>query len=143
MNISEKGLTLIKQFEGLRLAAYLCAAGVWTIGWGHTKGVKKGDKITLEQAKLYLDEDIIPSVIAVYESIKVPLTPNQFDALVSFTFNVGIGALKKSTLVKRINSNDPKASDEFLKWVKGGGKILPGLVTRRQAEKRLFDIDRL
>jgi len=139
MKISEKGLNLIKQFEGLRLEAYLCSAGVPTIGYGHTRGVKLGQTITQEQADAFLSEDIHEFELAVQRLVFVPITQNQFDALVSFVFNVGIGNLKKSTLLKKLNEGDVVgAANEFNKWVFAGGKKLKGLQRRRDKERLLF-----
>lgn len=139
MITGEKGLELIKQFEGLRLEAYLCPAGVWTIGYGHTAGVSAGDIITSEQADSYLRQDLAGAEKAVNHAVSVAINQNQFDALVSFTFNLGAGNFQKSTLLKKMNSGDYQgAADQFLVWVKAGGKKLSGLVARRQAERALF-----
>ena len=136
MNIGKHGLNLIKEFEGLRLKAYIPLKGdVPTIGWGHTKGVKMGDKITKAQAEKFLKQDIAPTVAAVNRAIKVPVTQNEFDACVSLAFNVGITAFSKSTLVKRINQTPL----EFLRWNKFRGKPLAGLTRRRKAEMKLFN----
>lgn len=146
-HINEEGLRLIKQFEGLRLIAYPCDANVYTIGYGHTKGVKKGDKITIQQAQKLLAEDIKYFEKVVNELVSVPLTDNQFAALVSFTFNVGEGSktnpdivgLRNSTLLKLLNQGKYyEAACEFLKWNKVDGRVNEGLVNRRDAEKRLF-----
>lgn len=150
MNISFKGLDFIKYFEGLKLSAYKCAAGVWTIGWGHTgtlkaigidKDVCIGLRVTLEQANQLLEQDIKVYTKAVRELVKVPLTQAQFDSLVSFAFNCGTAALKKSTLLKRVNLRDtPKQIEAAFKmWNKGGGKVLKALVKRREMEAKLFN----
>lgn len=145
--LGPKGLALIKHFEELRLVAYLCPAKVWTIGWGHTKGVKPGDTCTKEQAEKWLLEDCEEFERAVHMLVKVPITQNQFDALVSFTFNVGpdidadtiAEGLGDSTLLRKLNGGDyAGAALEFPKWNKGGGYVLPGLVRRRAAEQNLF-----
>lgn len=139
--ISEKGLTLIKNFEGLRLEAYLCPSGVWTIGYGHTKGVKKGHKCTKEQASHYLRADVAWAEVAVRHLVKVPLNQNQFDALVSFVFNIGTGAFAKSTLLRVLNSgNYSGVPGQIRRYNKGGSplKVLPGLVKRRDAEAKLW-----
>ncbi|CAI1124561.1 lysozyme [Serratia ficaria] len=139
MNISERGLALIKHFEGLRLAAYRCPANVWTIGYGHTAGVQPGNVITEREADSFLRLDIAESVRAVNRLVKVPLTSNQFDALVSFVFNLGAGSFLASTLLKKLNTGAyTEAADEFSRWVNAGGKLLPGLVRRRVKEKELF-----
>lgn len=142
--ISEIGLKLIAQFEGCYLQAYLCPANVWTIGIGTTiypngVKVKKGDKCTLEQAHEYLAHDMIEFEKTVNDSVKVPLSQNQFDALVSLTYNIGSAAFKNSTLLKKLNAKDfTGAADQFPVWNKGGGKVLKGLVRRREAERALF-----
>lgn len=134
-----RGLDLIKSFEGLRLSAYRDSVGIWTIGYGHTKGVKPGDTITVEQANDFLREDLRDAERAVNDLTFLNLTQNQFDALVSFTFNLGRGNLQASTLLRRVNEGDFEgAAEEFLRWTKAGGKVLPGLVRRREAERALF-----
>jgi len=140
MKTGEKGLALIKHFEGLRLRAYQCSADVWTIGYGHTAGVRPGDVITPEQADAFLRGDVADAERAVGRFVRVPLTQCQFDALVSFTFNLGSGNLRTSTLLRLLNAGDyPGAAGQLLRWVNAGGKRLPGLVRRREAEKALFD----
>jgi lysozyme len=139
MKTSEKGINLIKKFEGCRLIAYKCPAGILTIGYGHTRNVHKGEVITQQQADELLKQDLL-----VYEAginvMRLNINQNQFDSLVSFAFNLGLGALQKSTLLKRIkvNPNDPKIKDEFLRWSYAGGKQLKGLLLRRQAECDLY-----
>ncbi|WP_191939625.1 lysozyme (plasmid) [Pantoea agglomerans] len=139
MKVSSRGLELIKQSEGIFLQAYRCPANVLTIGYGHTAGVQPGDVITAKQADTFLQEDVAESVRAVNRLVTVPLTQNQFDALVSFVFNLGIGNFRTSTLLKKLNAGDyTGAADEFSRWVRAGGKQLPGLIKRRDAEKSLF-----
>lgn len=139
MKISTKGIDLIKGFEGLRLEAYLCQAGIPTIGYGHTRGVKLGQTITQEQADSFLLEDIHEFELAIQRLVYASITQNQFDALVSFTFNVGIGNLKKSTLLKKLNAKDiAGAANEFNKWIYAGGKKSKGLAKRRDKERLLF-----
>jgi lysozyme len=139
MRISQTGVDLIKHFESLQLDAYRCSAGVWTIGYGHTKGVKQGDRITEQEAERLLESDLELFERGVLRSVKVKLTQSQFDALVSFSFNVGLGALGHSTLLRRLNEGDIfGAADQFLRWDKAGGKVLAGLVRRRKAERALF-----
>jgi len=136
----EKAKRIIKEFEGLRLTSYLCPAGVWTIGYGHTKGVKKGMKIDQTEADRLLDIDLIDVARAIRKFVKVDLNDNQAQSLVSFIFNVGSGAFSKSTLLKKINLKEfAFPSLEFDKWVYAKGKKLPGLVRRRKAERDLFD----
>ena len=139
MNISETGIQLIKKFEGCSLKAYKCPAEIWTIGYGHTSGVKEGQTITREQAEELLIQDLRPFEIGVNNLVNVPLNQNKFDALVSFCYNLGTGNLKKSTLLKLLNKGDYNgAAEQFDRWVYAGGKKLNGLVKRRAAEKKLF-----
>lgn len=137
MEISNKGLALIKEFEGLRLEAYQCQAGVWTIGYGSTIGVRKGDIITEATADKMLANDIISFELVVNNEVTVPLTQNQFDALVSLAFNIGATAFKNSTLVKKLNLRHD-AADEFLRWRYVNRVESPGLLRRREAERALF-----
>lgn len=144
MKVDNEGIDLIGQFEGLRLNAYDDGVGVWTIGWGTTVypsgvKVKKGDKITLEQAKQYKAYDLARFEKAVNDAVKVPLNQNQFNALVSLAYNIGVSAFADSTLVKRLNDgNYTAAADQFLVWVNAGGKRMQGLVNRRNKERELF-----
>ena len=139
MEISKNGINLIKFFEGLKLDSYKCPADVWTIGIGHTKGVKPFMRINEAQAYMYFNEDVQWCYDAIKSYVKVPLNQNQFDALVSFIFNLGTGNFSKSTLLKLLNQgNYNGAAEEFLKWTLAGGRSLPGLVNRRNAERRLF-----
>lgn len=135
----DKAKEIIKEFESLRLQAYLCPAGVWTIGWGHTKGVKKGMQITEEQAEELLREDM-QDAIDVVERLGVELTENQYNALVSFVFNIGGSAFATSTIRRKIllSPNDKKIKDEFLRWVYADGKKLKGLERRREREADLY-----
>ena len=139
MKTSKNGINLIKNFEGCRLEAYKCTAGVWTIGYGHTAGVKQGQKITKFQADALLIIDLEKFEKAVTKLVKKPITQNEFDALVSFSFNVGIGNFEKSTLLRLINMGQFElASKQFERWIYAGGKPLNGLKKRRLAEKTLF-----
>jgi lysozyme len=144
MSTSQNGINLISSFEGCELKAYLCPAKVWTIGFGTTVypngvKVKKGDSCTLEQAKQFKAHDLKRFEKTVNDLVKVPLTQNQFDALVSLTYNIGTGAFEKSTLLKKLNTGDYQgAADQFTVWNKGGGKVLQGLVNRRAKEKEVF-----
>ena len=139
MTTSEKGINLIATHEGLKLKAYQCPAKVWTIGYGHTKGVKQGDVITKEKAIEFLKEDLKEAENAVNKNLQ-NLNQNQFDALVSFVFNVGAGSFQDSTLLKKVkaNPNDKSIADEFAKWDKAKGDTLPGLTKRRKAESDLY-----
>ena len=139
MKTSKNGINLIKNFEGCRLEAYKCPAGVWTIGYGHTAGVKQGQKITKFQADALLIIDLEKFEKAVTKLVKKPITQNEFDALVSFAFNVGIGNFEKSTLLRLVNMGQFElASKQFERWIYAGGKPLTGLKKRRLAEKTLF-----
>lgn len=140
MQISKAGLDLIKNFEGLYLKAYRCPAGIPTIGYGHTAGVAMGQTITQQQADDYLRRDVRQFERAVARLVTVPLTQGQFDALVSFAFNLGEGALAQSTLLRLLNAGDyAGAAAQFDRWNKAGGRVLPGLVRRRAAERALFE----
>ena len=139
MSLSQAGLNLIKSHEGLRTTAYQDPVGVWTIGYGHTGTAKPGQKITEAQAEQLLRQDVGWAQDAVRKNVKVPLTQGQFDALVSFTFNAGAGALGRSTLLKKLNAGDyAGAQAEFGKFVHAGGRVLPGLVRRRNEEAQMF-----
>lgn len=139
MITSQKGIDLIKNFEGCRLKAYKCPAGIWTIGYGHTAGVKQGQVITPAQAEEFLKQDLKRFETSVRSLVTVAITQNQFDALVSFCYNLGATALKTSTLLKKLNAGDyNSAAEEFDRWVYANGNKLLGLVRRRAAEKELF-----
>lgn len=140
MKTSNNGIDLIKKFEGCVLKAYLCPAKVLTIGYGHTgKDVVKGMVISQEKAIELLRQDLAKFETAINQAVKVQLTQSQFDALVSFTYNVGIAAFKNSTMLKFINQRHfPLAAGQFDRWVKANGTVLKGLVNRRAAEKKLF-----
>lgn len=139
MKIGINGLNLIKEFEGLKLQAYKCPADIWTIGYGHTAGIGPDDVITEAQANSLLCQDVAASERAVNQYVHVPLTQNQFDALVSFVFNLGVGSFRTSTLLKKLNAGDyDGTAQEFGRWIHAGGKALPGLVRRREAERVLF-----
>ena len=145
MTPSKNCIDLIKKFEGLRLEAYQCSAKVWTIGYGSTMypdgtKVKQGDTCTLEQAQEYLMQDLAKRSGNIATILPDDIKQNKFDALLSFAYNLGIGALKSSTLLKKVKLNqfDPSIPDEFMKWVKAGGKVLKGLELRRKAEAELY-----
>lgn len=139
MNYSNDGLHLTEQFEGCRLIAYPDQGGVWTIGYGHTAGVKLGMTCTMEQAEEWLRHDVEDAEKAVNDLVKVPLSQKQFDALVDFVFNLGTGNFAKSTLLRLVNASNFKyASKEFERWNRAGGIVRAGLTRRRLAEKDLF-----
>ena len=145
MKISNKGLELIKEFEGFSANAYLCPAKIPTIGYGNTfwedgRKVRIGEQISkskaLELLEFVANKDFADKI---FPLIKVQINQNQFDAMVSLAYNIGVGAFSNSTLLKRVNAKDfIGASNEFLKWDKSGGKPLSGLTRRRQREKELF-----
>ena len=145
MIISSKLKELVKHFEGCKLTSYVCSAGHNTIGYGNTfyengVKVKPGDKITQQRAEELLDVILIKFVQQTNELIKSNVNQNQRDALTDFAYNCGIGNLKSSTLLKKVNAdpNDKTIRDEFMKWNKGGGKVLNGLTRRREAEANLY-----
>lgn len=132
-------IPLIKEFEGCKLKAYKCPADVWTIGYGHTDGVKEGDEITQQEADRLLASDVELFTSGVQRLVSSDISRNQLGALTSFAFNVGLGNLRHSTLLKLVNAEDfAGAADQFLRWNKAGGKVLPGLTRRREAERQLF-----
>ena len=140
MHTSQKGLDLIKSFEGLRLTAYDDGVGVQTIGYGHTKGVKPGMTITADQAVQFLREDLHSAERDIDRLVTVHLCQHQFDALASLVFNIGGTAFRDSTLLRKLNAGDyAGAAVQLDRWVHGGGKIMPGLVKRRAAERALFE----
>lgn len=142
MKTSPKGIALIKSAEGLRLKAYPDpgTGGLpWTIGYGSTSGVTRNMVITEAQAEQMLAADLVRFERIVERAVRVPVTQGQFDALVSFTYNVGEGNFTKSTLLRKLNAGDTAgAAEQFSRWVHAGGKVLPGLVKRRVAERALF-----
>ncbi len=141
MKINDDGLNLLKSFEGCKLTSYKDIVGILTIGYGHTgSDVKENQTITQSEADEILKSDLERFEKGVLDLCKlVTLNPNQFSALVCFSFNVGLGALKTSTLLKLLNTKEfTKAADEFLKWNKAGGKEVSGLTSRREAERQLF-----
>ena len=130
---------LVRQFEGCKLQAYLDSACIPTIGYGHIRGVKIGDRCSQEQADLWLTQDLDDAGAAVASLVKVPLTQDAFDALTSFTYNLGARRLAESTLLILLNKGDYQgAALQFSRWVRSGSKILEGLVKRRSAEAKLF-----
>lgn len=141
---SRRGLNLIKQFEGCKLVAYLCPANIWTIGWGRTTNVKRGDTCTQAQADAWLLAEYEAFESQVRKLVRVPVTDNQLGALVSFTYNAGVGNFRSSTLLRLLNAGDyAGAAAQFARWNKGtvnGEKVeLKGLTRRRTAEAALFE----
>lgn len=144
MQTSDKGIALIKEFEGCKLTAYQDSVGVWTIGYGWTqpvdgKPIRAGMTIKQETAERLLKTGLVSYESDVFRLVKVGLTQEQFDALVSFTYNLGSRSLSTSTLLRKLNAGDyAGAAEEFLRWNKAGGKVLNGLTRRREAERALF-----
>ena len=142
MQISDQGLDFIRQFEKFEPTAYPdpgTGGSPWTIGYGHTQGVRPGDVCDEQQAEYWLHKDVESAERAVQDYVTVPLTQGQFDALVSFVFNVGVHNFNTSTLLRKINAGDMEgAANEFLRWNKSGGKVLRGLTARRSAEAAIF-----
>jgi lysozyme len=146
LHLSQKGLDLIKQFEGLKLKPYLCPANIATVGFGNTY-YPDGTKVKLTDPAITAQkaEELLKFLVQSYEKgvdsfCRDDINQNQFDALTSFAYNVGVGNLQKSTLIKKVNlnPNDPAIRIEFMKWNKGAGKVLAGLTRRRQAEADLY-----
>ena len=137
--ISQKGLSLIKKWEGLELEAYRDTGKVWTIGYGHTHEVRAGQKITPEQAEQFLREDLQQAESAVNRLVKKPLRQQEYDALVSFVFNIGEGQFKSSTMLKMLNKGDMlHAASQFMRWTFDNRKFIQGLEYRRRDEMNLF-----
>tara|TARA_B100000131_G_C18089091_1_gene601437 strand:+ start:1153 stop:1596 length:444 start_codon:yes stop_codon:yes gene_type:complete len=139
MKISQEGISLIKKFEGCKLTAYQCSAGVWTIGYGHTKGVTEDTKITQEEAEEMLVEELHEYESYINDFVTAPLSQNQFDALVSWVYNLGPANLKSSTLLRVLNEGKyNEVPAQIRRWNKAGGEVLQGLIRRREAEALLF-----
>ncbi|ECK7391395.1 lysozyme [Salmonella enterica subsp. enterica] len=139
MKTSDNGRAFIRAREGVKLAAYQDGGGVWTIGYGHTRGVKQGQVINHEQADEFLNNDLRQVESCISERVTVALNQNQFDALVSFVFNVGRQAFSDSTLLKKLNEGNYRAAaDQFTRWVYDNDQFVQGLYNRRVAERDLF-----
>ena len=140
MKVSQECVDLVKFFEGFEAKAYLCPANVWTIGYGRTKNVKEGDVVNKRQAERDLLEELEEFGNQVFFAVQVPLEQNEFDALTSWTYNLGVGNLQSSTLLKKLNSGDKNSvPSEMLRWNKAAGKVLAGLTRRREAEAKLWE----
>jgi lysozyme len=141
MHISDEGFDLIKHFEGCELEAYKCAAGVWTIGYGHTKDVQEGDVWDKEKAEFMLWRELEDEYeVYVNDLVTVPINQSQFDALVSWVYNLGPANLKNSTMLKKLNAGEyEEVPSQMKKWNKANGKVLEGLIRRRAAESLLFE----
>jgi lysozyme len=139
LKTSEAAYKIIRKYESLRLVAYQCTSNKWTIGWGHTKGVKQGDRITKERAEILLVEDVRECEINL-NKYRLPLSQNQYDALVSFTFNIGDKQFSTSTMLKKLKTNvdDPTIAHEFSRWIFSGGVVQNGLIKRRNEESALY-----
>jgi lysozyme len=142
MKTSAEGIALIKKFEGCELQAYQCSASVWTIGFGHTSGVEEGHTCTQDEAESFLRDDLEEFESTITKLVNVPLKQNEFDALVSWVYNLGGTNLRESTLLQRINDDsDSSRADiphQIKRWNRAGGKVLDGLVRRREAEALLW-----
>lgn len=139
LTISKRGLAFIRKWEGLRLVAYKDTGGVWTVGYGHTETVFAGMKITEPQAESLLRTDLLRVEKAIRDHVDVPLSQNEYDALCSFIFNIGVNAFIQSTLLRKLeNLAYDGAADQFLRWVHDNGKIVKGLQLRRRDERLLF-----
>lgn len=139
MKISQEGISLIKKFEGCELTAYQCSAGVWTIGYGHTKGIEEGMEITQQEAEDMLVEELHEYENYINDNVTAPLSQNQFDAMVSWVYNLGPANLKSSTLLKVLNAGKyDEVPFQMKRWNKAGGVTLEGLIRRREAESLLF-----
>ena len=140
MTPSNDCIDMVKYFEGFKAVAYLCPANVWTIGYGRTKNVKDGDITSMPQATRDLEEELVEFGDQVHRVVDVELSQNEFDALTSWTYNLGVGNLQSSTLLKKLNAGDKDSvPSEMLRWNKAAGKVLAGLTTRRQAEADLWE----
>lgn len=141
MSIPDAAVELIKRYEGCRLEAYRCPRGVWTIGYGHSGGIREGQTITQAEADALLQRDLEYFADGVRRLVRVPITQNQLGALVSLAYNIGLGALARSTLLRKLNAGDyDGARAEFGQWVNAGGQRLLGLVKRRHAEQELWGL---
>ena len=139
LTYSKPALAMTERFEGCRLEAYQDQGGVWTIGYGHTAGVKQGDRCTLFQAQTYLINDLQAAEFTVQRFVTVPLNQGEFDALVDFVFNLGPKDFRESTLLKLLNTGDYiAAANQFDLWDHCGGKVVAGLLRRREAERQEF-----
>lgn len=140
MNISEEGKQLIKKFEGCRLSAYKCSAGVWTCGWGATRGVSEGDEWSQSYADERFDGDIVEYENYINDNVTAPLSQHQFDSLCAWVYNLGPANLKSSTMLKVLNQcKYEEVPYQMKRWNKAGGEVLEGLVRRREAEALLFE----
>ena len=137
--INDAGLTLVKEYEGFRAVAYEDTSNIWTLGYGHTSSVREGDTCTQAEAEVWLEADLGAAEAAVSRLVTVPLTDNQFSALVSFVFNEGQGQFEKSTLLQKLNAGDyASVPSELDRWIFDAGKIQQGLERRRAAEAALW-----
>jgi len=139
VKISQDGLKLIKKFEGCELKSYQDSVGVWTIGYGHTKGVEEGQEISQDEAEEMLASELDEYEGYINDMVECDLEQHQFDALVAWVYNLGPTNLRSSTMLKRLNANDLEdVPNQIKRWDKAGGKVLAGLVRRREAEALMF-----
>jgi len=139
LRVNQIAIDMIKRWEGFRPLAYLCPANVWSIGYGHTKTAREGMKVTQAEAEALLRQDLDEIVAALATAIRVPLSDQQSAAILSWAYNVGVGAAQRSTLLRKLNAGDYAAvPEELMRWVRARGKVLPGLVNRRSAEAGLW-----
>lgn len=140
LSTSAAGVELIKQFEGLRLQSYQDSVSVWTVGYGHTLTAVPNQRISADEARRLLIQDVIDHEAHIKQLVKVPLKQGEFDALSSWVFNLGGGSLASSTLLRKLNAGDyAGAANEIPRWNKAGGKVLAGLTRRRAAERKMFE----
>jgi lysozyme len=140
VNPSQACVDLVKSFEGFSATAYLCPAGVPTVGYGSTENVDMGDEVTEVEAECMLMEDLIEASVAIDQLVDVPLNQNQYDALTSLVYNIGRDAFRNSTLLKLLNSGEYEgAAAQFARWNRGGGRVLAGLTRRREEERKVFE----
>jgi lysozyme len=140
MNISGEGLSLLKKFEGCELRSYRCSAGVLTIGYGHTKGVTEGMEIDQDEAERMLASEMSEYEGNITDNVEVPLSQNQFDSLVCWVYNLGVGNLRSSTLLAVLNKGEyDEVPTQMKRWNKAGGQVLNGLIRRREAEAAMFE----
>ena len=140
MQISQEGLALIKKFEGCELEAYKCPAGVWTIGYGHTKDVKEGDKINKDEANYLLQEEMIEYESYINDMVDVDLNQSQYDSMCAWVYNLGPSNLGSSTMLRVLNEGKyDEVPQQMKRWNKANGEVLTGLIRRREAEALLFE----
>lgn len=139
MNISNNGMQFICRWEGVRYEAYQDTGGVWTLGYGHTRGVRSGQRCSEEDAQAFLRSDLQSVETALAQKVTVPISQGQYDALASFVFNIGTSAFSQSTLLNKLQQRDyAGAAGEFPRWCHDNGRVINGLLARREAEQAMF-----